>query len=475
MFNKEFYPTPENIINMMGIDCLDKIVLEPSAGKGNIVKWLNDNGAKEVIACEKNIDLAEIVKTKARFIEHDFLKVTPEQVSHIDMIVMNPPFSADETHILHAFEIAPGGCEIIALCNWKTIELSNYTRSRKQLKRNIEDYGQCEYLGDVFSDAERKTGVEIGLIKLFKPKQGANEFDGFFMDEDEEQPQENGIMQFDAIRDVVQRYVYAVKCYDEHEIVNNKMMELTKPFGIGGFKIEIGYNDTVSTREDFKKHLQKKAWHYLFNLMNLNKYLTSGVMKDINAFVEKQTKVPFTMRNIYKMFEIIVGTREQIFDRALAEAVDKFTMHTHENRYNVEGWKTNSGHMLNKKFILEYMFEPSYRGGLTVKHSGNADKLDDLIKVLCSITGTDYKTVKSLRYDGDLKYYEPNTWYSWDLKKTIGEGENQTFETLPGFFEFKGFKKGTMHLKFKDDKVWETLNRRYAKIKGQVLPEKMRL
>ena len=39
--------------------------------------------------------------------------------------------------------------------------------------------------------------------------------------------------------------------------------------------------------------------------MNMEKYVTSGVMKDINKFVETQEKVPFTMKNIYKMLEII--------------------------------------------------------------------------------------------------------------------------------------------------------------------------
>ena len=456
MFNKDYYPTPDHVIDMMGIDCQNKIVLEPSAGKGNIVEWLFENGAENVLACEKNPDLAEIVKTKARFIGHDFLAVRAEQISHVDLIVMNPPFSADETHILHAWDIAPAGCEIIALCNWETLDLV-YSRERRQLKRTIEDYGNSEYLGDVFTDAERKTGVEIGLVRLFKQSAGDNEFEGFFMDEEDEQPQENGIMKFDAIRDVVQRYVFAVKCYDEHEVVNNRMQELTKPFGIGGFTMSISHNNTVTTREDFKKELQRKAWQYLFGLMNLNKYLTSGVMKDINAFVEKQTKVPFTMRNIYKMFEIIVGTREQIFDRALVEAVDKFTMHTHENRYNVEGWKTNEGHMLNHKFIVDYIFEPSWKSGLSLKHSSNYERVEDLVKVICSLTGTDYSTMDTWRKTFYDRTIQPNTWYDW------------------GFFEFKGFKKGTAHIKFKDRKVWETLNLRYAKIKGQVLPEKFRI
>ena len=48
------------------------------------------------------------------------------------------------------------------------------------------------------------------------------------------------------------------------------------------------------------------------------------------------------------MLEIIVGTREQTMNRAIVEAVDNFTRHTDENRYGIEGWKTNSGYMLSK-------------------------------------------------------------------------------------------------------------------------------
>ncbi len=46
MFGKDFYPTPAPVIEkmMLGVNVLDKIALEPSAGKGNIVDWLQGNG-----------------------------------------------------------------------------------------------------------------------------------------------------------------------------------------------------------------------------------------------------------------------------------------------------------------------------------------------------------------------------------------------------------------------------------------------
>ena len=40
--NADFYPTPDEVINtmMMGENFIGKTILEPSAGKGNIVDWL---------------------------------------------------------------------------------------------------------------------------------------------------------------------------------------------------------------------------------------------------------------------------------------------------------------------------------------------------------------------------------------------------------------------------------------------------
>lgn len=182
MFNKDFYPTPPEVIEMMisDISVSGKTVLEPSAGSGNIVDWLQSHGAN-VIACENEPKLREILKGKCNVIASDFLKVGSDQISHIDMIVMNPPFSRDEHHILHAYEIAPAGCRIISLCNWQTVE-NDRTYSRRELKSLIENFGSAVNLGDVFSGAERKTNVDIGLIELQKP--GASydaEFEGFLI------------------------------------------------------------------------------------------------------------------------------------------------------------------------------------------------------------------------------------------------------------------------------------------------------
>ncbi|MBK7885516.1 MAG: DUF4942 domain-containing protein [Chitinophagaceae bacterium] len=82
--------------------------------------------------------------------------------------------------------------------------------------------------------------------------------------------------------------------------------------------------------------------------MNIQKWVTSGVMRDINEFINNRKNYPFSMKNVYRMFEVIVGTREHTMNRAIVEAIDNITKYTHENRYGLPGWKTNEGHLLNK-------------------------------------------------------------------------------------------------------------------------------
>ncbi len=141
MFDRDFFPTEDTTTDMMGIDCAGKVVLEPQAGSGNIVSWLKKHGAKKVIVCEKHPDLAKIAKTKGHFLKHDFFDVTAEEISHVQMIVMNPPFSKGIKHVLHAWEICPEGCEVISLINYDNLQ-NDYSRERQQLLRLIEDYGQ---------------------------------------------------------------------------------------------------------------------------------------------------------------------------------------------------------------------------------------------------------------------------------------------------------------------------------------------
>ena len=315
MFNPEFYPTPADVIELMlkGQEIENKIFLEPSAGKGDIVDYLTEYGAKSILTCEINEDLQTILKTKSTFLNADFLTVKSEQISHIDFIVMNPPFSNADKHILHAYEIAPRGCKIIALCNSETIN-NTHTQARKELKSIIESIaGTITDLGQCFEDAERKTGVNVAMIKIQKAGESYNqEFEGFFMDEEPEETEGNGIIKHDNIKELVNRYVAAVKLFDEQLTLGKKMASLISSFYNGALCFQVTENNTTKTREQFKKDLQKGAWKHIFNIMKMERHATKGLREDINKFVEEQQNIPFTMRNIYKMLEIVRGTAEPL-------------------------------------------------------------------------------------------------------------------------------------------------------------------
>lgn len=460
IFNRDFYPTPTEVIEQMCFQMQLKgaTVLEPSAGSGNIVKYLNKQGAT-VLACEKEPELRKVLSGECTLIANDFLDVKAEDVSHISAIVMNPPFSADEAHILHAYDIAPEGCEIIALCNYATYE--NYDRysRRKQLRNLINDYGEILEMGDVFSEAERKTNVSVGMVRLFKPLLNeARDWEGFYTETDEE-PQSDGVIQYSEVRALVNTYMASVKCFDRFMPIGQELNGLTKSLGFGeGFRFSVGYSDRegVTTKEDFARALQKHLWAKVFGMFNIERYVTRGVMQDINAFVHNRKNYPFTMRNIYRMVEVIFGTRETTMNKAIVEAVDNLTKYTHENRYGLPGWKTNAGYLLNKKIIIDYAAEySSYSDSISVRYNSD-DKLMDLLKVYDYLSANPESTLTPYRWFQKVwnsKSLEPNCWYN------------------AGIFEFKVFKKGTMHLKFQDMKDWELINRAYAKAKGQVLPE----
>lgn len=461
--NPDLYPTPLSVIERMceNIDLNGKTVLEPSAGLGDIVDFCAGAGAK-VLVCEIVPELRDILKTKdCKIICENFEDLKSEQISHIDYIIMNPPFSADERHILHAYEIAPEGCQIISLCNYNTL-VNDYGHWRKKLHAIIKERGLFWELGDVFSDAERKTNVNVGLVILSKPKSTKtdNEFEGFFMEEDEEE-QFNALQQYNFVRDVVNRYVGAVKIFDEQLESAKKMNDLTGSFFKSQIALSMTEKDAIKTKEEYKKDLQKSAWKWVIYKFNLNKYSTTGLQEDINKFVEQQTQIPFTMKNIYQMINIIIGTAGNRMDKALEEVFDNFTKNYHENRFGNKGWKTNSHYLINQKFIVPYIAPIDRWGSVDVNYR-SADRLDDFMKSLCFILGENYDSNEYQRFSYMIselrqkRIFEYGEWFDWE------------------FFEVKLFKKGTGHFKFKNRDVWALFNQHIARIKGFPLPESVK-
>lgn len=495
MFGNDFFPTPEPVINQMlaGVDVVNKVVLEPSAGKGNIVSRLLEEGAKEVLAIEKDPDLRRIVENKCKVIGNDFLQIQSDQISHINLIVMNPPFSADEKHINHAYDIAPAGCHIVALCNLSTVK-NPYSEQRKRLVSVIENYGTWSDLGECFSAAERTTRTTVALVHIQKPANDYKaEFDGFFLEDDPVEEQANSIISYNAVRDLVNRYVAAIKLYDEQLKIGVQMDSVLN--GVYGEKLTFTCteNGAPKLRNDFKKDLQKAGWKYIFQKMNLERIATRGLKEDINRFVEQQQEIPFTMRNIYRMLDIVIGTRSQQMDKAILEVFNRLTEHHHDNRYNVPGWKTNSHFLVNRKFILPGMcaIDKWHTGNKIQTNYGSYFYLiEDAVKALCYLTGDNFEKFGrledhirysyKLKYQNKIEYFHDYDRMMQEKVRLQNEGiQSEVDHSEPfygelfdwSFFQIRAYKKGTMHFEFKDADLWAKFNQRVAKLKGYPLFE----
>lgn len=464
MFNPDFYPTPPEVAALM-LDPLDlrgRTVLEPSAGKGDLVRECLARGAEKVLYCELEPQLQRIVTgiDQAHYLTADFLQLEAFHVATVDLIVMNPPFSNGAAHLLHAWRIAQAGCQIACLLNSGTLNHWHRGDDRRELQPLIEAYGSVQALGDCFRQAERTTNVDVSLVRLRKPGEpsgDSGEFDGFFIGPDDVEAEGQGLIRYNLARDLVNRYVTACKIFDEQLATAARLQTVLdgvyEPKGTG-IAVLITENGVPRAANDFRKDLQRQFWEWVIKQMGLERTATSQLQKDIAKFVEQQAHVPFTMTNIYRMLEIVVGTHEQRMDKAVIEVFDEFTKYTKENRWGVEGWVTNEQYLFGKKFIVNYLVEPNWSGGtVSMKWGGRRTQVADLIKALCSICGKSYDAMKDPAEGYDR--LEPGVWMDW------------------GFFRFKVYKKGTGHFEFKDLDDWARLNQRVAKIRGWVLPEQL--
>ena len=110
--------------------------------------------------------------------------------------------------------------------------------------------------------------------------------------------------------------------------------------------------------------------------------------------------------------------------------------------------------MLNNKFIVERVVNYDWNE-IRLNYGSQIDKLNDLTKVLCFLTGKNYDNIGSLSSTfKDIGDVSTGQWYEW------------------GFFSIKCFKKGSMHIKFIDKSDWYYLNKAYGELKGFTLSDK---
>jgi len=154
----QFYPTPQNVSDYALDQCAIEAhhsVLEPSAGRGDLVVALED---KSRLTCVEFAQLhCEILESRAmgEVIEADFLKTKLQ--TKFDRIIMNPPFSEGRAiaHIEKAYEYLANGGVLVAI--------APSSLKDKQFI-NAVSIESCK----VFDNEFDGTGVSVVVLKIIK-------------------------------------------------------------------------------------------------------------------------------------------------------------------------------------------------------------------------------------------------------------------------------------------------------------------
>ena len=214
MFGEQFYPTPPELarwiisqIDYKKIGLQRLRVLDPSAGSGAFLDAYLDMVVESVEAdnfrlteswekhktgvrgwnsypstydVEKEVgkskekahaieidgNLQSVLLGKGyKVIDADFLQHASR--NHYNLVLMNPPFNKGAKHLLYAFENISFD-NLACVLNAETLR-NPHSYEREKLVKIIADNGyRVEYKSAAFSDADRKTNVEIAVVFMAK-------------------------------------------------------------------------------------------------------------------------------------------------------------------------------------------------------------------------------------------------------------------------------------------------------------------
>ncbi|MBE5917770.1 MAG: DUF4942 domain-containing protein [Pseudobutyrivibrio ruminis] len=457
----EFYPTPKALLDKVFEDIkLERVgsILEPSAGKGDICDYIEkkinpydwSHNEVDIDCVEIDEDLRATLQGKDyRVVSDDFLAFNPYK--KYDLIVMNPPFSCGDKHLLHALKLQEKGGAIICILNAETLK-NAYSDNRKYLLQQLDKVNaQIEFMEHEFEAAERKTSVEIAVVKVDIPQE---ELESEFLDRlrtkyypenDVIDVEETQIAENDIVNAVLKEYQIELEAGIK---LINEFKGYAKRSGLLTMKLakDAGRYSDALTVNAFIKEVNYKYWSKLFQNPKFTGKMTNEQMSKWNNNLAELQNFEFSRYNIMevykKMNEELIGGIENCIIKLFDDLSFQHSYYdTSNNIHYYSGWCTNSAWMVNKKVIIPYM--DAYSSYSHDFKSWNVQsKLEDIEKVFDYLDGglTEGSSI------GDVL--------------TKAEREGQTKNVRFKYFTCTFYKKGTTHLTFnKESKdLWKKFN-----------------
>lgn len=475
----DFYPTPKHCITKMleGVKLGQvKTILEPSAGKGDIVDYITEYVEKneyefrhhklDIDTIEINENLRHILKGKGHRVVHDDF-LTFQTHKQYDLIIMNPPFSDGDKHLLKALDIQKYGGKIVCLLNAETFK-NPYTNTRKDLTRKLEDLNaEIEYIQDAFVDAERKTEVEVALIKVDIPQADRKSIilNGLRREEQFQKRIEPGeaVAEVDFLKAIVAQYNFEMRAglnlLNEYFAMKPYIIESVKKDCYNGPVIKLKVGDTEKESEFWNAYIEAiryKYWKALFDSDAFNQLFTTNLRHEYYNKIQELQNYDFSLFNIYTIKSELAKGISQSIEETIIALFDEFSHMYHWEKYSqnihyYNGWKTNKAWKINKRVIIPLSafdwlgkYNPSYQA---------KDKLMDIEKVFNYLDGG--------RTDEHV-----------DLQKALKQAQETglTRKIQLKYFNVTFYKKGTCHIEFTDLELLKKFNIFGSQRKGWLPP-----
>lgn len=467
--NKDFYPTPRELfVKLLDGNRISGRILEPSAGKGDMIRHMREKFRSElrIDAIENDPRLVSALMGEGiSVVWDDFL--TYETYKEYDFIVMNPPFSNGVDHVLKALELAENQlshCEIFAILNKATID-NAFSAKRQELLRKLDEYdAEIRYVSEGFSQAERRTDVEVALVHVKVAKTGAGKsiYDSipFFSvarrtEVDEEvgaalstyvKPSELRAKMNDIERLVLEYETACRLAKDTFKAVRAKASffgyiaqvnrrERTSPLSmITPHSKEFSANDLTEELD----RLRRGYWELILDTDEFRKILTNEAIQKLNRQIEAAGNMEINLVNIRMLLMALVANQRDILTDSIVAIFQKITdRHMTSYSGNVHyynGWKTNSSYKINKKIVIPIKYS----------HFDSWDFKEDYSRI-----------------NHDVRQWINDIVKAFQLIDPSVSGEftalsSQEFENE--WLRFKMFAKGTIHVWFKDERLLAKLN-----------------
>lgn len=479
----EFYPTPQYLIEKMldGIDWkMVETVLEPSAGKGDLALAVQQKCKSRIYQSELvDVDCIEIDRNlqhilngeELRVVHDDFL--TYDALKQYDLIVMNPPFSEGDKHLLKALDMQKRGGSIICLLNAETIR-NPYSYTRQQLVKKLDEYeAKVEFIPNAFAGAERKTDVEVALIKVNIPR--VREESEIYerlrkaAEVEEHHHEATEIVPGGYIEMAIQQYnmeaKVGIELIRQYDALVPYMMDsldpddkYTKPILRLTAETDRGYSSV--TVNEYLRKLRYKYWEALLANPKFMGKLTSNLQEEYRGKVRNLAEYDFSEYNVRALMvqmnsEIANGIKDTImalFDRLTAE--HSWYPECQNNRHYFDGWAHNKAHKVNKKVIVPCygVFSDKRWGTQRLDRRVALNTLQDIEKCLNYLDGGMTREVNLYEVIDSLNEYDP--------------GKNIQCK----YFTVTFYKKGTCHIVFTNLDLLEKFNIYAAQNKNWLPP-----